>query len=213
MRCGFACVLAALAGAARMTPVCSAPSDSALLRQTIQRSSESSSRGPDRRLLIRTMPAFTERAVQRAVGVAVRKLARPGCATVYADFPLPDGDTPRSRLDSMGLGPEEFLETLVFVDGSRERVCQTGNAGLVTSPGTRLIRVCPRFVDFQLRNPGMSGVLIIHESLHSLGLGENPPTSSEITQRVERRCWKEIELRAQIRPARQALMSETDPVR
>jgi hypothetical protein len=41
-----------------------------------------------------------------------------------------------------------------------------------------------------LRDPGLSASLIIHESLHTLGLGENPPSSSEITQHVERRCWK-----------------------
>ena len=27
-----------------------------------------------------------------------------------------------------------------------------------------------------------------YEILHTLGLGENPPTSTEITQRVEARC-------------------------
>jgi len=30
--------------------------------------------------------------------------------------------------------------------------------------------------------------VIIHETLHSLGLGENPPTSDEITRRVFSRC-------------------------
>jgi len=37
---------------------------------------------------------------------------------------------------------------------------------------------------------GMPPVLnwIIHEMLHTLGLGENPPSSREITQRVNERC-------------------------
>ncbi len=30
--------------------------------------------------------------------------------------------------------------------------------------------------------------MVIHEMLHTLGLGENPPTSIEITQRVKGRC-------------------------
>jgi len=30
--------------------------------------------------------------------------------------------------------------------------------------------------------------MVIHEVLHTLGLGENPPTSTEITLRVEGRC-------------------------
>jgi hypothetical protein len=32
--------------------------------------------------------------------------------------------------------------------------------------------------------------VIIHEMLHSLGLGENPPSSKEITLRVMQRCWR-----------------------
>ena len=33
-----------------------------------------------------------------------------------------------------------------------------------------------------------SATLIIHEQLHALGLGENPPTSTYITTRVYHRC-------------------------
>lgn len=33
-------------------------------------------------------------------------------------------------------------------------------------------------------------IVIIHEMLHSLGLGENPPTSDEITKRVVQRCGR-----------------------
>ena len=31
-------------------------------------------------------------------------------------------------------------------------------------------------------------VYVIHEMLHTLGLGETPPSSQEITQRVKREC-------------------------
>jgi hypothetical protein len=30
--------------------------------------------------------------------------------------------------------------------------------------------------------------ILIHEILHTLGLGENPPSSAEITRQVWRRC-------------------------
>jgi hypothetical protein len=30
--------------------------------------------------------------------------------------------------------------------------------------------------------------MIIHEMMHTLGLGENPPTTFEITERVMARC-------------------------
>jgi hypothetical protein len=36
-----------------------------------------------------------------------------------------------------------------------------------------------------------AATIVIHESLHALGLGENPPSSRDITNRVERRCWRE----------------------
>jgi hypothetical protein len=131
-----------------------------------------------------------EATVRRAIDLALAKLARPGCPGVYGDFELPNGGTPQSELDGMGIGPEEWLESLVFSDGGQDPICRTGRAVLTTTPGSRVIRVCPGFARFQLRDPGLSASLIIHESLHALGLGENPPSSNEITQHVDRRCWK-----------------------
>ena len=128
------------------------------------------------------LTALDEATVRRAIDLALAKLARPGCPGVYDDFELPNGGTPRSELDRIGIGPEEWLESLVFIDGSRDPVCRIGRAVLTTTPGSRVIRVCPGFARFQLRDPGLSASLIIHESLHALGLGENPPSSSEITQ-------------------------------
>jgi len=144
----------------------------------------------DRHALMVNLTALSEATVRRAIDLALAKLARPGCPSVYEDFELPNGGTPRSELDRIGMGPEEWLESLVFIDGSRDPVCRIGRAVLTTTPGSRMIRVCPGFAQFQLRDPGLSASLIIHESLHALGLGENPPSSSEITQHVERRCWK-----------------------
>ena len=140
--------------------------------------------------LMLNLKPFDQGTVRRALDLAVAALALPGCSQVYADFELPSGGTPQDKLDRKGMGPEEFLETLVFIDGSREPVCRTGRAVLATHPGTGLVLVCPSFAAFQIGNPRMSASLIIHESLHALGLGEDPPTSSEITARVERRCWK-----------------------
>ncbi len=144
----------------------------------------------DRHALMVNLTVLGEATVRRAIDLALAKLARPGCPSVYEDFELPNGGTPRSELDRIGMGPEEWLESLVFIDGSRDPICRIGRAVLTTTPGSRVIRVCPGFAQFQLRDPGLSASLIIHESLHALGLGENPPSSSEITQHVERRCWK-----------------------
>ena len=54
----------------------------------------------------------------------------------------------------------------------------------------RRVFVCKTFAEVQLRQPGVAESMVIHEILHTLGLGETPgqPTSIEITQRVEARC-------------------------
>ena len=142
------------------------------------------------RAVVLNLTPFEQTTVRRALDLARAKLLSPGCPQVYADFERPDGGTPQDELVRLGIGPEEFLETLVFTDGSREPVCRMGRAVLTTKPGTGLIFVCPGFATFHLRQPGTSACLIIHESLHALGLGEDPPRSGEITQRVEQRCWR-----------------------
>jgi hypothetical protein len=37
-------------------------------------------------------------------------------------------------------------------------------------------------------NEAVAEATVIHEALHTLGLGENPPTSREITAGVLKRC-------------------------
>jgi hypothetical protein len=48
--------------------------------------------------------------------------------------------------------------------------------------------VCRFLAELQLRTPSVAETLVIHEVLHTLGLGENPATSLEITSRVSARC-------------------------
>ncbi len=143
-----------------------------------------------RRAILLKLKPLDEGTVRRALDLALAMLASPGCSQVYSEFRRPDGRTPRDELERMGIGPEELLESLVFTDGSREAVCREGRAVMTATPGRTLIYVCPGFADFQLRSSRKSAAVIIHESLHALGLGENPPSSEEITRRVERRCWK-----------------------
>jgi hypothetical protein len=42
----------------------------------------------------------------------------------------------------------------------------------------------------------MQKFMVIHEFLHSLGLGENPPSNVEITKQVLTRCGRETPPRA-----------------
>jgi hypothetical protein len=65
----------------------------------------------------------------------------------------------------------------------------TKGAVAFTAPGIRIVRLCATEVTrvSQLRPDYVAGALI-HEMLHTLGLGENPPASHEITRRVLDRC-------------------------
>jgi len=126
------------------------------------------------------------RTVRTGLDVAIARLKRQGCAAIFQDFRLPDGRTAQSELDRRRISPRELLESLIFADGSPSPACDHGPTFLFTTPGSPLIGVCPRFSRV---GPFDSATFIIHESLHALGLGENPPTSREITIRVERRCW------------------------
>jgi len=164
-------------------------------RSAAAREPDPASRGAvEKHALILRVSPFGQAALRRAIDLALAKLAGPECSSVYEDFTLQNGVTPRRILEGIGMTPSELLESLVFIEGSWDRVCRMGRAALTTTPGSRVIHVCPGFAQLQLRDPERSANLIIHESLHALGLGEDPPSSSEITHRVERRCWKAASL-------------------
>ena len=41
-----------------------------------------------------------------------------------------------------------------------------------------------------MRNRQTAEIIVIHEFLHTLGLGENPPTSEAITAQIALRCGR-----------------------
>ena len=79
---------------------------------------------PDRHALMVNLTVLGEATIRRAIDLALAKLARPGCPGVYEDFELPNGGTPRRELERLGIGPEAWLESLVFIDGSRDPICR-----------------------------------------------------------------------------------------
>ena len=96
-----------------------------------------------------------------------------------------------------GLSAADYLQMMTFVDGSSTRSCRLGRwVLLVARPGSGTVHVCPTFgdpfgsrlADVQLRNPALAESIVIHEMLHTLGLGEDPPTSEAITRQVQLRC-------------------------
>jgi hypothetical protein len=133
-------------------------------------------------------------AVERAVAGARRRLARAECRRIFSDFADTTGAPLQQRLDAMRLDADVYLSRLVFTDGFAHRACQTGGALALTSPGGRVVHVCgPRFLRTQSRRPADADVVVLHEALHTLGLGENPPDSLTITRHVAARCAAEAD--------------------
>ncbi len=135
-------------------------------------------------------------AVRQAVEGASLRLETPSCRQVLTDFRDGAGRPLQAALDALGETPAGYLRGLVFFyDGASQRRCATGEVLGGTSPGSRVVYVCPlQFSEAFHRDTLLAEVFVIHETLHSLGLGENPPASLEITQRVMTRCSERVAL-------------------
>ena len=127
--------------------------------------------------------------VTDALQGAVRRLATPKCQRLFADFSDQTGRALTMNLAATGQSPADFLAELHFVNADETAQCRTDDVvAAFTAPGSRVIYVCGnRFVRFAAKTKG-GEILLIHELLHALGLGENPPTSSRITDAVMNRC-------------------------
>ncbi len=133
--------------------------------------------------------ALLEKAATGAVTLALRKLSEPRCQQIFNDFHDTAGAPLQSRLDALGYSGSHFLETLRFANGERTEPCQSTKVLAATAPNSHVIFLCGlQFFQRQRTSPEFSAALVIHEMLHSLGLGENPPSSNEITMRVIDRC-------------------------
>lgn len=119
---------------------------------------------------------------------AARRLADPRCAEVFRDFADDRGHPLQERLDAYGLTGPEYLSLIYFADGSDHGRCREENVLANTTPGSRRVSVCRRFARVYREDRIWAEVVVIHEALHTLGLGENPPTSSEISSHVVGRC-------------------------
>ena len=125
--------------------------------------------------------------VQRGIEAAVSRLHQPRCHQLFAEFSDRKGVPVVRTLEDLKVTPEEYLTHWIrFVEGSRQPVCRNGDIAAFTRPGSRVIYICSaRVAAFDAPR---GDIVIIHEMLHSLGLGENPPTSKQITARVLQRC-------------------------
>ena len=128
-------------------------------------------------------------SVRGALDGARGMLARKGCVRILEEFKDASGRPLRATLDELALTPAEYLERLFVYDGEGSGHCRKTHVLAMTTPGSRVVLVCgARFAAARRRDPRLTEVVLIHETLHTLGLGENPPTTGEITSRVFARC-------------------------
>jgi hypothetical protein len=128
-------------------------------------------------------------AVSQAVRGAYRRLSDPRCQAVLSDFKEPSGRTLKEALDAEGLTPQDHLNRLLFYEGPLASNCRLPGVLAFTQPGSHVIYICTSwFQEAFTLNPTKSEAVIIHEALHSLGLGENPPSGRDITSRILERC-------------------------
>jgi hypothetical protein len=141
---------------------------------------------------VRISDPYRAAAVQKAVLSAFDSLGDAKCQRIFSDFRDASGQTLQQKLDALGETGQSYLRLVLFYEGSDLRSCHSPKGrdiSAVTKVGSRAVFICPpNFSQGRRPKPFIPEAVIIHETLHSLGLGENPPTSDEITWQVFSRC-------------------------
>ena len=130
-------------------------------------------------------------SLARAIEHAATKLEGARCREVFSDFRDRRGRTLQENLEATGLEGAAHLRGLTFASGRFHGDCRYPNVLALATPGRPTIYICDQqFQQKERLDPGFTAALLIHEQLHALGLGENPPHSQEITARVISRCGR-----------------------
>ncbi len=134
---------------------------------------------------------FYRTSLQQALALARRKLLLAACRDVFGDFADRDGRPLLADLAATGRSAADYLEGIRFLDGRWTGPCLPSGIYAWTHPGGGAVHLClERFAPLARTNPSVAANILIHEELHALGLGEDPPTSRVITSRVGRRCGR-----------------------
>lgn len=127
---------------------------------------------------------------ERMLDAAATALSRAECQMLMSDFVDGRGQPLSTKLTDLGVTARDYLTLIIFEDGTGRDACKRDGVLAITTPGSRVIYLCGHtFVRSAARDPKELMAVMIHEMLHSLGLGENPPKSRHITYRVKQRCW------------------------
>jgi hypothetical protein len=119
---------------------------------------------------------YVRDAVERTLWKAAQSLQAPKCQTLLTEFSDQRGRALTERLGELKMSIAEYLDAIIVED--RERHPRCGDEGVLafTVVGSRIIYVCGRaFARAAQRDAEEARATLVHELLHSLGLGENPP--------------------------------------
>ncbi len=127
---------------------------------------------------------------RQALDLAWERLGKIECADLLNAFQDGAGRPLAQRLRELAIDRQTYLTMLSFVDGSRDLPCAHGSVAF-TSTGSRVVRICVEEMKRTWQaSPEHAMSRVIHEMLHTLGLGEDPPASAEITRRVLAGCGR-----------------------
>ena len=124
--------------------------------------------------------------LKRARQGARERLGDPQCLAVLTDFESINGGRLDRVLRASGRTAQQQLDLLVFGSGLGRPLCDRGVSLAFTQIHSPVVSICLR--PFTLLRRHEQEAVLIHEMLHSLGLGEGPPESVAITARVLARC-------------------------
>lgn len=144
----------------------------------------------------RPLNSHDQSVVDRVRARAAARLDDPECGKVLTDFKDRTGRTLESNLEPLGVSASRYLLQLAFFDGSPLSACRNPAVMMATTPGVPRVFVCPagagrvnsRLSRVEAQGEALAEAMVIHEMLHTLGLGENPPSTFEITKRVRDSC-------------------------
>jgi hypothetical protein len=117
---------------------------------------------------------------------ARERLGHLECLAVLTDFKAVTGQRLDEVLRGRGRTAQEQLDLLELESGLGRHGCDRGVTMAFTQVHSPVVSICLR--PFTLLPRKEQEAVLIHELLHSLGLGENPPESVAITRQVLGRC-------------------------
>jgi hypothetical protein len=132
---------------------------------------------------------LTYHSLRMALVGAADWLSKPACRGVFTEFRDESGSPLADRLPPLNVDEAGYLKLVLFRDGSEMPQCLADRTVMFTAQGHRVVFVCERQIErLRREDPARLRAMVIHEALHTLGLGENPPSSAFITERVLDRC-------------------------